>query len=67
MDFYRGDDRPYGDPTLAADGFTAKPPARTLSGTQARALLAQELANKQPGDLGMKWRLQTPGGLIATP
>ncbi|NIJ34623.1 hypothetical protein [Sphingomonas oligoaromativorans] len=64
MDFYRGDDRPPHDPVLSTRGFTAKPPAQTMSGDEARAFL-QNMAGG-PAEIGMVWRSQTPGGLIAT-
>jgi hypothetical protein len=64
MDFYRGDDRPPYDAVLSTQGFTAKPPAQTMSGDQARAFLAN--ASGKPHEIGFRWRVQTPGGLIAT-
>ena len=64
MDFYRGDNRPPHDPVLSTRGFTAKPPAQTMSGDEARAFL-QNMAGG-PAEIGMVWRGQTPGGLIAT-
>jgi len=70
MDFYRGDDRIPTDGVICSQGFTAKPPSPTMNGDQARLYLAQQFMNGSQRltcqDVGMTWRQQTPGGLVAT-
>ena len=67
MDFYRGDDRDPKDAVLVRDGFSAKPPAKTMSGVGARGFLAG-LYNQgmRTEDFAFKWRGQTPGFLVST-
>lgn len=66
MDFYRGDNRGPMDATLITVGFSAKPPEQPMSASAARAFLATSFQTKKPLDIGMEWRKQTPGFLVAT-
>ena len=70
MDFFRGDDRNPADSVIRKQGFTAKPPIPTMNGNQARLYLAQQFMKGNMRlschDVGMTWREQTPGGLVAT-
>lgn len=66
MLFYRGDNRSPLDSVIQKVGFTAKPPAVTMTAAEARAFLTKELASATLADLGMTWRKQTPGYLVAT-
>ena len=68
MDFFRGDNRAQSDMVLQSKGFTSKgSPDR--DGNAARKFLLDQFSSpaiKTPHDLAFKWRVQTPGGLIAT-
>ncbi|WP_287849469.1 hypothetical protein [Acidiphilium sp.] len=82
MDFYRGDGRGPNNEVLRTKGFTAKPPAVTMTGTQARHHLAglystivgkYNFGAKKGQDIsadtntiGQGLRKETPGNLIAT-
>ena len=68
VEFFRGDDRAPSDPVLRSQGFTPKGiPER--DGKAARKFLRDQFSDgsiNTPNDLGFRWRIQPPGGLIAT-
>lgn len=66
MLFFRGDNRSPLDSVIQKEGFTAKPPAVTMTAGEARAFLTKVLDKATLNDIGMTWRKQTPGYLVAT-